>query len=269
MTWPSAFGSARQATTIDASGANVTAGTPANTKGSWVALTASSPWACDGFYLSVLGGTGGADSLIDIGIGGAGSETVILSDYMLSSSTSFTDCAEVYVPLPIKAGTRIVARSQASVAARECFVGVTLVAGRFYSSLRLGRAVTYGANGADSGGTTIDPGAVAATFGSWTQLSAAITAPIRYLIVCIGAGGNYTRTAANHVSELGVGAAASEVMAVPGLYHRQDDVRDNFTPNAFGRFIDIKSGARLAARGKCGITDAADRLYDLSVIGFS
>lgn len=249
---------------VTTTGTSVAAHASANTKGGWVQISASTPIDADGFYLNLLAGTVSRDFLIDIGIGAAASEVVILPDLPMSSGTA-GQATEVYVPLRIARGTRVAARCQATAGSAVCFVGVGLIASRYMPSFK--RATTYGAVTADSGATAIDAGAVANTFGGWVQLAAALTNPMRYALVCLAAAGNYNRVSADYVYEIGVGAALSEVSIAGGMYSAQNSL-DFWTPSSYHRAMEAPAGIRLAARARSSTTDAADRLTDIAVIGF-
>lgn len=267
--WPSGYGGTR----LEAIGAaafdiGVTAGS-ANAKGSWAELTSSSPIDADGFYLNVAMVGTNRDFLFDIGVGAAGSEVVILENVLVSiGSISIGQIVEAYVPLPIKAGTRIAARCQSTTVSAVLGIMAHLAAGDFYSAMRCGRATTYGALTADSGGTSIDPGAVASTKGSWVELAASLTNPFRSALVCVGNQANAVRSAASYSLDLGIGAAASEQVVLADNYMHADATTDLVFPPLIQRFLSAKSGERLAARAKSDITDATDRLFDLVVIGF-
>lgn len=257
-------------TNITTAGTQLTANASANTKAtSYTTLIASLAADCDGFFLNLLGGTASRDLLVDIAIGASSSEVNIIDNFMLSSGTTLNlEVREVYIPIPIAAGTRVSARCQASTGSATCFAGVSPVKSRYAFSFS--KATTYGANTGDSGGTSIDPGGTINTLpANMTQLSAAITDPIRYLIACIGNGGNFTRTTCQHSFQIGYGGSGSETVVVPLTYITQDAGRDTFTPTAFSKFVDIETGQRLAARQNSSINDASDRLFDMTVIGFS
>lgn len=92
-------------------------------KSAWVQLAATTSYDLSGFYL-VLGNGGSSVTTtlwaaIDVGIGAAGSEQVVLPDYMAGVDSN----AEIYLPvysdfigMNIPAGSRIAVRAQASAA---------------------------------------------------------------------------------------------------------------------------------------------------------
>jgi hypothetical protein len=248
-------------------GTTLTANASANTKAtSYTTLSASCPIDADGFYLNIIAGTAQRDQLLDIAIGGVGSEVNIISNLQFCNGSASITVADVYIPLPVRAGTRVSARTQASTGSATLVVGLDFVKSRHALSFK--RATTYGANTADSGGTSVDAGAVINTFGGWTEISSAITNPMKYAIVCLGVGANYGRTAAVGVAEIGRGPNPNEVTVAGGLGQLQGTADDVYQPCTFGRLAEIERGTRLVARARCSLTDAADRLMDVVVIGF-
>lgn len=175
----------------------------------------------------------------------------------------------VYVPLPIPAGSRISARCQSTAGSSSLVIGGTLVRGRLPYMMRSSQAVTYGAVTADSGGTLIDPGAVANTKGLYSVLSAATTAPIRYAIVCIGNEAFGVRTDANNRYDIAVGADGAETIIVPDVFVRAEENIDMVHPHLSNRMISVPTGQRLVARSASAITDAQDRTFDMAIIGFN
>lgn len=241
----------------------------ANVKGAWVEFSAAAPFDAAGFFISFgPAGISVADYLVDVGVGAAGSEQVILSN-LLGSVANFNVGGEVFIPLPIKAGERVAVRLQSSDASLGVPVLMQLVAGDFFSQLGLGRATTYGADTTDSGGTVCDPGATANTKGAWTEIIAALTNPIKYLVVCVGTRNNGVINAANEtLFDIGVGAAGSEQIIVADTYTYASTGMDMFLPCYFGKHVSVKAGERLAIRSQSTNTDATDRLADFVLIGF-
>lgn len=247
----------------------MTGGSPANTKGTWVELVASCPFDAAGFFLSFSGGsTNTHDVLLDVGVGAAGSEQVILENFLNSLSGFASPRHNVFVPLPVKAGARVAVRTQSTTNNGPCGVALQFVAGDFFSQLGLGRATTYGAATADSGGTEVDPGGTANTKGAYAQIVAATTNPIRYMVVCVGSRNNGVYASARSLMDIAVGAAASEQVLIDDLFMVVSDSTDLHEPASFGLPVSVAAGQRLAARAQTSITDATDRLRDIVIIGF-
>lgn len=117
-------------------GVAVNAGASANTKGAWAEITSSTADFIKGLLVQIdenantILTTG--QFLIDIGIGGAGSEVVIIPN--IPAATHSTDDFIAYshtdfYPIEIPPGTRIAARCQSSITdATDRVIGVSLLA---------------------------------------------------------------------------------------------------------------------------------------------
>lgn len=114
---PSFDGAKAFGTTANFSGTAVDPGAAANTKGAWTELTASSSNTIKGFWIHVginenltigLSST----TFTDIGIGGAGSEQIVVPDHYSFATTAEDGMQSVFYDVEIPSGTRIAARSQ-------------------------------------------------------------------------------------------------------------------------------------------------------------
>lgn len=248
----------------------VVASGSANTKGSWTNIKTSSAFDADGFYVQVRPDTASRDWLYDIGIGPAASEVAIITNALASSSGSGSfEGHRYYVPIPVPAGTRFSARCQSTSGSAQMIVGVTPVRGSYFAAKRRLRATTYGAATGDSGGTTIDCGGSASTRGAWAELSSGITNPIDdYALIFYGNRLNGARTATTFISDLGSGAASSEVVEIPGIWTTAEGFQDMVRPSVAEANVRLAAGTRLVMRAECHITDATDRTFDAVVIGF-
>lgn len=109
------------ADTSTSTGTAITYAGSANTKGSWVELSSSTTGRTKALLL-LMGLRGGAVfspnfySLLDVGVGSAGSETVIIPDISLvgDNSTDRWWPNTLFIPVDIPAGTRLAARAQHS-----------------------------------------------------------------------------------------------------------------------------------------------------------
>jgi hypothetical protein len=147
-------------------------------------------------------------------------------------------------------------------------VQVTVVYGSMLTAPPLTRVTDYGTNTADSGAVSVDPGATINTKGSWTQIVASTTNPIRMLMVGIGNGANATRTAYDWLLDIGIGGSGSEVVILADQHLEAHTSDDLMSPTFIGPFpCNIPAGTRIAARSQCSGNDAADRLCDVQIYG--
>ncbi|MDO8706432.1 MAG: hypothetical protein Q7J84_15945 [Sulfuricaulis sp.] len=198
-------------------GTEVISNATANTKGSWTQLIASTAFDAQGFILQLNSetSTGNKAFLIDIGIGAAASEQVILANFHEWQYSAFGEhvSLQAYVPLAIPAGSRIAVRQQDSSGSSARNISVQLLAGRLQN---YGRAYTYGATTASSNGTAVDPGATANTDGAWAQMTASCD-ELRGFFICFGVGVSTTKADSRYLVNVGVGGAGSEQVIVPDI----------------------------------------------------
>lgn len=109
-------------------GTAITSGT-ANTKGSWTQIVASTPYDASAFLLDLWVSSAGLDYLVDIGVGAAASEYVVLPNlYIRAGTTTGLTSEYTLVPLSIPTGTRVSARAQCSTASSVVNAIIFLVA---------------------------------------------------------------------------------------------------------------------------------------------
>jgi len=248
-------------------GITVTAHASANTKGTPVELIASTAFASSGFRVFMGASSGAGDYLVDICIGAALSELVIVANIPYGSQSAGR-VSEVYIPIAIPAGTRISAAIQATTGARTLGVAITLGGAGALNMGSFQRAVTYGAATADSGGTGLDPGGTANTKpAGFTEVISATTAPIRYLLLGFGNRNNSAVTGTSWLVDIAIGASSSELVVVPNFRLSTSGTTDHIEPVISSLPVSIPVGSRLSARCQCGTNDATDRLIDIILIG--
>lgn len=243
----------------------------ANTKGAWMTLID----VADNNVIGLLLCSQYADSydfLFDVGIGAEGAEVTIINNLLVSAQIAANQLMCItYVPLSVPAGVRIAARVQCTTAAAHyASLGVMPIVGGFSSPSPFTRVTTYGANTADSGGTSIDPGGTAHTKGAWIQLTASTSFAHRGFFLAFGNQSNAARVASYWFVDIAVGAEGVEAALIPNIPLGCEGGAYVVTPK-FTPFIpvDIPIGTRLSARAQCGINDATDRLFDLIIYGLS
>lgn len=244
----------------------MTANASTNTKGAYVELISSTSFEANGLFITLRRGNLNGDALIDIAIGGSGSEQVVVPNIgfacqVLRYGTSF------FIPFYIPAGSRISARVQATTGSATVGIQVVPIGGSLINQPGFSRAINYGATTADSGGTQVDPGGTINTKGSYSEITSATTAPIRYLVVAVTNQNNGTGTTAAWLFDIAIGGSGSEVVIVPDLMEVLDSNLDTLTPCHYCFPVNIPVGSRIAIRAQCSINDATDRLIDFNLIG--
>lgn len=274
MTWPAPYDGSR-VEPIGAgtsSGTTITAAGSTNTKGSYTQLIAATADPIDLLLITPGAPSAAADYLIDIAIGGAGSEQVIISNLLICSGKASGVSANMplLLPLSIPAGTRIAARCQATTASATIALMLHGLARGLLDQSGLSRVTTYGANTADSGGTSVDPGASANTKGAWTQIVASTSAQHTALFVAFGNQVNTVRTSGSWLIDIGIGGAGSEQILIADLFVRGSSSNDTVTTMLTVLLpVAIPAGTRISVRAASDITDATDRLIDAAIYGVS
>lgn len=247
----------------------LTSGATANTKGSWVELSASTPAMASGFYVRFIAST--RDYLIDIAIGAAGFEQAIVEN-LYCGNGSASRLGETYsLPVQIPAGSRVSARCQDSSGGSTVDAPLLLLRGGLLLPASAGRVTPYGANLADSGGVQVDPGATANTKGAYSEIVASLANPIKGLILAFGTMASTTRASAFWLVDIAVGAAGSEQILIPDFQLGCNSAGAKSVMPQTSPLIplSIPAGTRLSARAQCDITTAgtAGRLFDIIAYG--
>ena len=217
----------------------------------------------EGFWLNLQDGTA-ADQLIDIGIGGAGSEQTLIEDIYLCSITSdgFQNADCIYIPIRIPEGARVAGRSSSAIDA-------TIVGANGGPGFMRGYAgcETYGIS---SGiGTQMTGSDSANSKGGWAQITAATGFHIKALMAIIGRNNNNSLTDADFLFDVGIGGAGSEQVLIPDLPFTANATRDTVRPRIFGPFpVDVPEGSRLSGRIQGTTTTNPDDNMDLVLYGF-
>lgn len=224
----------------------VTGSATLNTKGAWTELIASSN-EIYGLWLALRIASGNSlntNVLMDVGIGPAGSEVVVVPDIILSGRNTIFPLG---LPLYVPAGTRVAMRLASAVASKTVEVQAHTAPGGIIPVESFSDARTYGAVAATSNGTPPSaPGAIN-TKGDWTELTAATERDHRLIIPFIGKPNGTANAGANGVVDIGIGPVGSEVVIVPDLRYEiyTSEVINPFSPTLPCR---IPVGTRIAAR---------------------
>lgn len=192
--------------------ASPTTGGSAHTMGSWAELVDVAPrsnllrFVVSGFSASATN-TG---TLVDIGIGGAGSEVVVVPYLNLGviavNTKHFFD-----IPIDVPGGSRIAVRCQSNqTASARTFVAALANVDDYASPSAL---VDIGTVSASSLGTAVAGGN--ASKGSWVELTSSTSVPARGVIIGAGINGSTAFTpTGNALIDIGVGSAGSETVLI-------------------------------------------------------
>jgi hypothetical protein len=251
----------------------VTSSATANTKGSWTQLDAATGFEATSLVLTVNTQFGDTQYLLDIGVGGAGSEQVLIPNLHFAYANGTV--AVLTFPISVPAGSRISARVADNFGGSIIYVSGVVLVGGFVDPPPFQSVVTYGADTTKSAGTLVDSGATVDTKGSWTQITASTTSSHKGLMVSMSRPdmGVAMTAAYAQLADIGVGGSGSEQVLIP-------NVRAYASPQTGGAsgsplvltnrgvllpshspFVacDIPAGSRIAIRQESSTTNAADR----------
>lgn len=242
-----------------ATGVTVTADTAAHTKGAWTQIIASTSADATLVLLDVSGvGASGVASgtLIDLALGGSGSEVAFLSNLPVGSASAVLGATAAFqVPLPVSvpSGSRISARIQSVVTGgKTATVAVSLLSG---GTITPGTLTVLGADTGTSRGTNLGT--------AWTQIIASTAATYRHLIIVPSASTSSLNSAAVDDVTVGSGGSGSEVeigsIAVATAATEQVGIPAGRAPwSLYGIFYGAASGSRIVAKRGAGLTSTLD-----------
>jgi hypothetical protein len=239
----------------------------ANVLTGWVEVIASTPY--DTSWLHIRGVSWGAvqEANLDIGIGAAGSEKVLIPDLLFWRSTSIVTTGYM-LPIAVPKGSRLSIRWRANTTGARLTFSMGLVGAGFPPSASFSRVRAWG--NVTNYGTTVDPGATINTLGAWTEINAFTGIHTRALCIGTGNAGNSTRLAGEFVRvQVGVGASLAEkvVLEIWGFSFANTGEDAPLPATTAVYPVSIPYGSRLAIRISCGINDATDRLLRFMIYG--
>jgi len=238
----------------------VTAGATAHTKGSWTQLISSTSHDAYGIWIGIDGihvSAAATPYLVDIGVGPAGSEQVIIPNldvWGADATAAGLNPHLFWFPVYIPAGSRVAARSQSATANKTCRVMVMLDGVPWYGLWGLGPVVDYGTDLANSSGTSVTPGSGA--FGSWVQLGTT-TRDHTFWTVSMDWLTNAVVSALTTLVEVGVGPSGSQRSL--GVLRFRSTAAEQIAGGPFPLFLaslPVPAGTPVWARAASGATTA-------------
>lgn len=251
--------------TGSSTGTTVIASATAHVKGAWTQLSASLPFDAAG--LSLVGGSGdqfsGVHMLLDIGVGAAGSEVVLVPNiYILNGIGLSLD-----LPLRLAKGARLAARVQASTVSAELYMAAMLRGRGEWGRPGLLQAVGNADTASSRVTQLTDPGA-ANTKGAWLQLNGSLPFTVKEVRVDVGPALGAGNADTNSLVDIGLGAAAAEIAVISNIW----SYARSFSSAARQGFISFPvnwaKGSRVSARFQSARGNANDRSTYAQVLMF-
>lgn len=235
-----------------------------HTKGAWTELLASIEAPGSWLHVTLLNASA-SRSLVDIGIGAAASEVVLIPDlYHEVNSANAQNAPRSYLlPVAVPSGARLVARTQSTNASQAIYVNAHVVSRALTSPMPLGQVEALGIDVANTRGVVIDPGASANTDSAWSQLIAATGFAYRWLMIGIGHSSGVVAAAATWLVDIAIGGAGAEVVVVPDILVGGSTANDLPLPGSVSLPVAIPAGTRVAARARCSLGTATTRTIDV------
>ena len=237
-------------------GVTLTSGT-ANTKGVWAEIIASTTQSSNWMMVHITNLVSATGYLIDIGIGAAAAEYVLIPDLMVSNGRTKEVGFSVSFPVHIRSGVRLAARCQAVTASSTCQVSVTAMGSGFAQASPMQRVTAYGTSAATSRGADHTPGLN--TKPAWVEIVASTANPTKWVVVAHHLRADTAVVVASRSIDIGVGAAAAEYVAIPDLRETAAAIADTPYPGFYGPFpLELPAGVRLAVRSSTSATGEND-----------
>lgn len=254
-------------------GTTLTANASTNTKGVYAQLIAATTRDCDYMLVGISNSQSAGRISVDIAVGAAASEQIIVADLVFASSIVLLQQASVLIPYSIPSGTRISARCQSTTGGDKTDLNIVCGSGdlnyRPYSTCD-----TYGFAAGTTTGAAIDSGGTINTKGSYTQIVAATTRDIKGLFWSLDNGPDTVGSSSSQsfLYDIAVGAAASEQVILPNLRAGSTATGTgvSITPALIGAVpLQIPAGTRLSCRCQSTNNTAATRKFGITVYGLA
>lgn len=241
--------------TANTRGTNVQSGS-AGALGSWVELVSSLPYDAMGFFVSTINANSEQHKL-EIGVGGSGSE-VSLGELTVSLDGTYINH---FVPIPIAAGTRVVARCQAGNVSGAA-THIVPVRGKS-DDPKVSRGVLL--NWSDANGLgAVDPGATANTKGSWTEMTASTSRDVSAITLFFDIKGN---AGGRWGVDVGIGGSGSEQTIIENLGVTSEAFRSAARPSTIGPiWTPIPAASRIAVRVQSSDNTATQRNLGVAIV---
>jgi len=243
----------------------------ANVKGSWVELSSSTSEEMSSVAVVVprTFNTGGTTKYaLDIGIGAASSEVVIIPDLIFSNTQTTREPGWCWrFPITIPKGTRVAARLQSPVSGvRSVAVMLLGTTSSFARAENPYRVLAEGFTAASTSGTQVDSGGTANTKNGFAEITASTSEEYSSFLLTASHGGNSGMVDADFLLDVAIGAASSEEVIVDNL-PIVSSIRECLYYPSITFNHQIPAGTRISVRTQSTITDVTDRVIEVVLYG--
>ena len=205
--------------------------------------------------------------LLDIAIGGAGSEVVVVPNLMFRMVGTLSQIA-IPIPVRISSGVRIAVRFQSGGGGSDT---AKIVLHRFIPTLAndpgLSQGIDIGTDLASSSGTQVATSGSINTFGSWVELESSLSVAIKgFTITWFRDASSWTN--ASQTYQVAVGSAGNEEIIFKG---QPVSVTGGEVSYGWGTDfipVGIASGERIAIRAATSVIAGSDQNMDFAIEGY-
>lgn len=209
--------------------------------------------------------------LFDLAVGASGQEKVIVNNLMIAcsavgSTASRSHGCEVIIPITLPTGTLVRARCQSSYAS-NAGVYPFATSANIPTSWTGSSIVTYGADTANSAGTTLTADNTSFVWGAYVQLTASCERMESFFVAVSPRASQTAFDDQDGRWEVAVGGAGAENPIAAGMVQANSATRLT-NPQWFGPYYQqVAPGQRLSARLQRQVTSSSQRQLDIIVYG--
>jgi len=252
---------------VTAPGTTVTTGGTPHTKSGWTQVFSATNFEVTELDVLVVNtSTTGTqtDALLDIGVGAAASEVVIVPDLLAGwrqTTLSAVPSNGLRVPIYIPSGARVAIRAQSLETTKAVNVVIVARGGASQQATGLYSGVdAIGVNTASSQGTSVTAGN-SGSFSAWASVGSATTRDYRAVLML--AQGTMSNSSNGLAYEFQVGVSSTTFGSALFTTTTSENSWGPFPNQPVRQFV--PSGSQLQVRGKCSGTAQA---LDVALYGF-
>lgn len=238
-----------------------TASATPHTVGSYAEIVSALSQDISGIFVQITTATNvsAADtsSLINIAIGGAGGEVVVVPNIAVGYKV-FTNYTGLFIPIKISKGTRVAFNAQSVIGSKTIACRFIFVYSRRKMPAAPTQIDTYGADTTKSAGVTISNPGAGNTKGSYTEITASTNRPLQGLFISIQGAQSTAISSGSALVDIAIGSAGNEVNIMEDLHcaTTTGETVDPITPSTV--LWHIPAGTRISARYQRSTTISLD-----------
>lgn len=238
-----------------------TASATPHTVGSYTEIVSALSQDIAGIFVQITTATSvsatDSSSLINIAIGGAGSEVVVVPNIGIGYKAT-ANLTGLFIPIKISKGTRVAFNAQSVIGSKTIACRFIFVYSRRKVIASPTQIDTYGADTLTSAGVTISNPGAGNTKGSYTEITASTDRPYQGLFISIQGAQSTAISSGSALVDVAIGPGGNEINIIEDLHcvTTTGESIDPITPSTIMRHI--PAGTRISARYQRSTTISAD-----------